>query len=81
MREPFRVWKDVYAIGGTEISSPYDCCVYLVDAGELVLIDSGAGESYDQLIANIVALEFAPQRLKAAFVTHSHLDHVDAMSL
>ncbi|MFC1967782.1 hypothetical protein ACFLVX_00110 [Chloroflexota bacterium] len=41
MRKPFQVWKDVYAIGGPELSHSSDCCVYLINAGDLVLIDSG----------------------------------------
>jgi len=41
--EPFEVCRDVYMIGDSDISHPYDCCVYLLDAGDLVLIDSGAG--------------------------------------
>lgn len=45
MRKPFNVWKDVYMIGSAEISHPHDCCVYLIDAGELILVDAGAGES------------------------------------
>lgn len=56
MERPFRVWKDVYAIGGSDLSHPADCCVYLIDAGELILIDSGAGESFNRLVDNIEAL-------------------------
>ena len=49
MRKPFKVWKDVYMIGGAEVSNPYDCAVYLLDAGDLVLIDSGTGKSSDKI--------------------------------
>jgi len=81
MRKPFRVWKDVYAIGGPDISDPSDCCIYLIDAGgELVLIDSGAGQSFSQLIDNISALGFDPQQLKAIIATHAHIDHIGALA-
>jgi len=81
MRKPFRVWKDVYAIGGPDISDPSDCCIYMIDAdGELVLIDSGAGESFSQLIDNINALTFDPHQLKAIIVTHAHIDHIGALA-
>ncbi len=81
MRKPFRVWEDVYAIGGPDISDPADCCVYMIDTGgELVLIDSGAGESFGQLIDNISALGFDPQHLKAIIVTHAHIDHIGALA-
>ncbi|UCC59509.1 MAG: MBL fold metallo-hydrolase [Dehalococcoidia bacterium] len=81
MIEPLRIWKDVYLVGDSEISHPYDCCVYLVDAGDLVLIDSGAGRSFDKLVANIERLEFDPSKLKAVLVTHAHIDHIGALHL
>ena len=80
MSKPFQVWKDVYAIGGPDISEPSDCCIYMIDAGELVLIDSGAGDSFNQLIGNIKTLGFEPQRLKAIIVTHAHIDHIGALA-
>jgi len=81
MRKPFRVWKDVYAIGGPDLSDPSDCCIYMIDAGgELVLIDSGAGESFNQLTHNIAALGFNPQQLKTIIVTHAHIDHIGALA-
>ena len=78
--KPFRVWKDVYAVGGAELSHPYDCCIYLVDCGELVLIDAGAGESFPKLVDNINQLGLKPERLKAIIVTHAHIDHVGALA-
>ena len=45
MSAPFRVIDGVYMGGSAEISDSMDCCVYLIDAGELVLIDTGAGRS------------------------------------
>ncbi len=79
MEKPFRVWSDVYAVGGGELSHPYDCCVYLLDAGDLVLVDSGAGKSPDRLVSNIRSLGFDPERLKAILVTHAHIDHIGGL--
>ena len=62
--KPFSVCKDVYALGGPDITNPSDCCIYMIDAGgKLVLIDSGAGESFVQLVDNIGSLGFDPQHL------------------
>ena len=80
MRQPVRVWEDVYLIGSAELSHPYDCCVYLIDAGELVLIDTGAGQSFDHLVDNTLALGFTPEKLSAVIVTHCHIDHVGALA-
>jgi len=79
MKEPFKVWNNVYAVGGADISHPDDCNVYLLDAGDLVLIDSGAGSSFDTLVTNIEKLGFDPNRLKTALATHAHIDHIGSL--
>ncbi len=79
MQKPFKVWKDIYTIGGAELSHPNDCSVYLLDAGDLVLIDAGAGDSFDRLVANIRSLGFDPKRLKTIMVTHAHIDHIGSL--
>jgi len=79
MGKPFKVWKDVYLVGGAELSDLYDCSVYLVDADDLVLIDSGAGKSFDKLLANIRNLGFDPKKLKAIIATHAHIDHIGSL--
>ncbi len=80
MDEPFCIYQDIYLIGSAEISHPYDCCVYLIDVGELVLIDSGAGQRFDSLVDNILALELAPEKITTVIVTHCHIDHVGSLA-
>lgn len=81
MKEPFKVWKDIYQVGGPSISARADCCVYLMDAdSELVLIDSGAGQSFDGLIQNIKNLDFDLDKLKSIIATHAHIDHVGSLA-
>jgi glyoxylase-like metal-dependent hydrolase (beta-lactamase superfamily II) len=79
MNKPLKVCKDVYMVGSSDLSHHYDCCVYLLDAGDLVLIDAGAGMSFDKLIANIEKLGFNPKKLKSILVTHSHIDHIGSL--
>lgn len=79
--KPFKVWGEVYQIGGSELSHSYDCSIYLLNVEpDLVLIDSGAGKSFRQLVKNIESLGFAPQKLRAIIVTHSHIDHIGALA-
>jgi len=76
MQIPFRVCDKIYMVGSSEISNGMDCCVYLVDAGELVMIDAGAGRSTDRLIDNIQTLGFMPEQLTTLIITHAHIDHI-----
>ena len=47
----------IYLIGGPNVTRGEDAAVYLVDfAGDLVMIDSGAGGSFSQLARNIEML-------------------------
>jgi len=80
MSKPFRIYQDIYIIGSSEISHPYDCCVYLVDVGELILIDSGAGESFDRLVDNILTSGLAPEKISTVVVTHCHIDHIGSLA-
>ncbi len=80
MKKPFCICKDIYIVGSAEISHPYDCCVYLIDAGELILIDAGAGESFDKLISNISELGFIPEKLHSIIATHAHIDHIGGLA-
>lgn len=79
MKKPYRVWKDIYMVGSAELSHPYDCCVYLLDVGDLVLIDSGVGKSFDKLVSNIERLGLEPKKLKTILVTHAHIDHIGSL--
>jgi len=78
--EPFKICEGVYQVGGPELTSPDDCCIYLVDLGYPVLIDSGAGRSVRRLAANLEALGYGPGDLKLVVLTHCHIDHVGGAS-
>jgi glyoxylase-like metal-dependent hydrolase (beta-lactamase superfamily II) len=79
MNQPFCVYKDVYQVGGSDISHPADCAVYLINCGDLVLIDTGAGPSFERLVDNIKTLGFNPEKLKAVIATHRHIDHIGSL--
>jgi glyoxylase-like metal-dependent hydrolase (beta-lactamase superfamily II) len=62
--------------GGFEISNPYDCNVYLLDAGEVcMMVDAGAGIEPGLIIDTIEKEGFDPLNVKYIFLTHLHADH------
>jgi glyoxylase-like metal-dependent hydrolase (beta-lactamase superfamily II) len=73
---PETISDGVYLVGSSELTDGRDCSVYLVDAGELVLIDSGAGANTGQIVRNVELLGLDPARLSTLILTHCHIDHV-----
>jgi glyoxylase-like metal-dependent hydrolase (beta-lactamase superfamily II) len=81
MSKAEEICDKVYAVGGPGLSGPEDCCVYLVDASsELVLIDSGAGLSLDQIEKNIRSAGFEPAQVWHIIATHCHIDHIGGLA-
>jgi len=74
--KPKEIHSGIYLIGGSDMTDAKDCCVYLLDLGELVLIDAGAGTSAAAIMRNVESLGFDPARLSAIVLTHCHIDHV-----
>jgi glyoxylase-like metal-dependent hydrolase (beta-lactamase superfamily II) len=72
-----KVWENIFLVGGSELSHEADCSVYLVDGGnELALIDSGTGPGILNIIDNIRAFGFSPERIRLIISTHAHIDHI-----
>lgn len=67
----------IYLIGGPGVTQTDDAAVYLIDfAGDLVMIDSGAGGSSSQLVRNIEMLGLNPASVSHVILTHCHIDHI-----
>jgi glyoxylase-like metal-dependent hydrolase (beta-lactamase superfamily II) len=79
LEKPHEIHSGVYLLGSSSITHSADCSVYLVDCGneELVLIDSGAGPSYNLLVDNAESLGFDLTN-QALILTHKHIDHIGA---
>ncbi|OGP56335.1 MAG: Zn-dependent hydrolase [Deltaproteobacteria bacterium RBG_13_52_11] len=73
---PREVTKEIYLVVGADITDPRDCAIYLLDLGDLVMIDAGAGESYDEIVLNIERLGLDPTKLTTIILTHCHIDHI-----
>lgn len=75
-RLPEKVTDGVYLVGSSSLTDEKDCSVYLVDAGELILIDSGSGANPEGITKNIELLGLDPTHLSTLILTHCHIDHV-----
>ncbi len=73
---PSEIVKNIFIVGGPEITDGRDGCVYLLNFRELLLIDTGAGWSIDTIINNISTLGFDCRNLNKVLLTHCHIDHV-----
>jgi len=73
---PEKVTDGVYLVGSSDLTDHRDCSVYLVDAEDLILIDSGAGVNTAQIARNIELLGLDPAHLSTLILTHCHIDHV-----
>jgi glyoxylase-like metal-dependent hydrolase (beta-lactamase superfamily II) len=72
----FEIIKDIYIVGGPDITDGRDGCVYLLNFGELILIDTGAGWSVDKIINNIQRIGLDCKNLGKILLTHCHIDHI-----
>ena len=66
----------MYRIAGSDITDPRDCSVYLIDVGELVMIDAGFGAGIDTMASNIRAKGFRLEDVSTVILTHCHVDHI-----
>jgi glyoxylase-like metal-dependent hydrolase (beta-lactamase superfamily II) len=78
MNMPQNIYDDVFLIGGSGLSQPGDCMIYLVSTNRgLIMIDSGVSpDSVASLLKNIKKLNYNPKNLIALILTHCHIDHV-----
>jgi glyoxylase-like metal-dependent hydrolase (beta-lactamase superfamily II) len=74
--KPYEIIKDIFIVGGPDITDGRDGCIYLLNFRELVLIDTGAGWSVDKVIGNIKKFELDPKNLSKIILTHCHIDHI-----
>ena len=71
------VCENVWLVGGSELTDPGDCMVYLVRlGGQVVLVDAGVGRATGRIMKNIEEAGAEPEALSAVVLTHCHVDHI-----
>lgn len=79
--KPRRIYENVYQVGGAAISDVRDGAIYVIDFGELVMIDSGAGVGFREVVRNIQVVGLDPLQLSTVILTHCHMDHIGGANL
>ena len=79
--EPQIVADSIYRVAGPDISDSRDILVYLLDLCSPVLIDTGSGFGFDQVISNIENAGFEPAAISNILLTHCHFDQIGAASM
>ncbi len=74
--KPSEIVKDIFIVGGPDITDGRDGCVYFMNLGEPILIDTGAGWSVENIVDNIKRLGFDPKNSAKILLTHCHIDHI-----
>ncbi|MBW2562061.1 MAG: MBL fold metallo-hydrolase [Deltaproteobacteria bacterium] len=77
MKQERTLGEGVHIIGGPGITHAADAASFIIECGEdLVMIDSGAGETAHLLVDNIEDLGLDPESLSTLILTHCHIDHI-----
>jgi glyoxylase-like metal-dependent hydrolase (beta-lactamase superfamily II) len=74
--KPHEIIKDIFIVGGPDITDGRDGCVYLMNLGELILIDTGVGWSVEKILKNVERFGFDCKNLSKTLLTHCHIDHI-----
>jgi glyoxylase-like metal-dependent hydrolase (beta-lactamase superfamily II) len=74
--KPYEIGKDIFIVGGPDITDGRDGCVYLMNLGELILIDTGAGWSVEKIVKNVEGFGLDCINLNKILLTHCHIDHI-----
>ena len=74
--KPLEIEKDIFIVGGPDITDGRDGCIYLINLRELILVDTGAGWSVNKIVNNIKRLALNCKNLTKILLTHCHIDHI-----
>jgi glyoxylase-like metal-dependent hydrolase (beta-lactamase superfamily II) len=74
-----KICEDVFLVGSSMRSHPYDCAVYAVSGPKgAVLIDCGCPAGLDRIVQNMRDAGIEPESVELVIGTHCHYDHVGA---
>ncbi len=79
--EPQQITDRIWRVAGSDMTDARDSAVYLIDFGELVLVDCGSGHGFENTLVSIRKAGFDPDNIKSLVMTHCHADHIGAAGM
>lgn len=71
-----RITREIFMVGGPDLSHPDDACVYLItEKDKGVLVDAGCGPSVDRILSHVRKAGIARKNIRRLLLTHCHFDH------
>ncbi len=66
----------VYMVAGDDVTGGGDASAFLLVLSEPILVDTGAGDSIEEILENIRTAGVDPREIKKVVLTHNHIDHI-----
>jgi glyoxylase-like metal-dependent hydrolase (beta-lactamase superfamily II) len=72
-----QIVRNLWQVGGGDLSAPEDAAIYLIRSGEqAALFDAGCGNGHERLVENISSVLAEDITITYLLLTHCHYDHV-----
>lgn len=78
---PQQITDRIWRVAGSDLTNARDSAVYLINAGEPVLVDCGSGHGFENMLAHIQKTGVQPDDIRTLVMTHCHADHIGAAGL
>ncbi len=76
-KTPEKLCDNLFLVGSSTKSHPYDCSVYaVINDNSVVLIDCGTPQGLDKIIDNLQSIGVDPANVCLIIGTHCHYDHI-----
>ena len=76
-----KLLPNIYQVGGSHLTHPWDCSVYLINSDPKILIDCGTPNGFHSLKKNLNLINVDLSEIQMIIGTHCHYDHLGAAKI